>query len=100
MLPQEDALTRVQEPEFVKMDIEGGEWSILLDPRFGEGRTRVVVLEYHPHMCPGPVARVEADRLLRSADFAVVDSGLSEGAVPVRSRDALGRKVGDSNNSC
>jgi FkbM family methyltransferase len=77
MLPQEDVLPQIQETDFVKMDIEGGEWPILLDPRLGEGGTRAVVLEYHPHMCPGPVPRDEADRLLREAGFAVIDPGHS-----------------------
>jgi hypothetical protein len=82
VLPQEDVLARVQEADFVKMDIEGGEWAILRDPRFGDGRTRAVALEYHPHMCPGSVPRDEADRLLRKAGFEVIDPGHSDEQFP------------------
>jgi hypothetical protein len=82
VLPQEDVLPYVQEADFVKMDIEGGEWRILGDPRFGLGRTRSVALEYHPHMCPGPVPRDEAERLLRKAGFTVIDPGHSDEQFP------------------
>ena len=38
--------------DFVKMDIEGGEWEILADPRFADLRAAAVVLEYHPTYGP------------------------------------------------
>jgi hypothetical protein len=34
------------------MDIEGGEWPILMDDRFGVTLPPVLVLEYHPEGCP------------------------------------------------
>ena len=82
VLPTEDVLPRVQDADFVKMDIEGGEWRILADPRFGAGRTRAVVLEYHPHLSPGPDTASEAGVLLRRAGFDVVDPGLSAEQFP------------------
>jgi len=82
VLPEQDVLARVQEAGFVKMDIEGGEWPILHDPRLGDGRTRAVALEYHPHMCPGSVPREEADRLLRKAGFEVIDPDQSDEQFP------------------
>lgn len=38
--------------DLVKMDIEGGEWPILMDDRFGATLPRVLVLEYHQEGCP------------------------------------------------
>jgi FkbM family methyltransferase len=40
--------------DLVKMDIEGGEWPILMDDRFGVALPQIFVLEYHPQGCPGP----------------------------------------------
>ena len=51
-----DVLARVAAADLVKMDIEGGEWAILLDDRFGQGGPRAVVLEYHPYMAPAGLA--------------------------------------------
>src|SRR5256714_14038067 len=47
----EDVLPRMARADLVKMDIEGGEWAILRDPRFPTHTPRVVVLEYHPRFC-------------------------------------------------
>jgi FkbM family methyltransferase len=52
----------------LKMDIEGGEWPILADPRLAQLRASIV-LEYHPEDCPGPSPRAEAERLLRAAGY-------------------------------
>jgi FkbM family methyltransferase len=39
--------------DLVKMDIEGGEWPILTDPRLAELEAAVLVLEWHRRGCPG-----------------------------------------------
>lgn len=38
--------------DLIKIDIEGGEWPILMDERFGAALPPVLVLEYHPEGCP------------------------------------------------
>jgi len=50
-----DVLAAMAAADLVKMDIEGGEWAILTDPRFVAAPPRSLVLEYHPGgQCPGP----------------------------------------------
>ena len=71
VVPVIDALERLRDAHVVKMDVEGGEWAILGDPRFGELPARVVVLEYHPHLCPEPDARAAAVARLEELGYAV-----------------------------
>jgi FkbM family methyltransferase len=61
-VPAMDVLARLDDVDLLKMDIEGGEWEILDDPRFVAGPPPITVLEYHPHLCPhaDPRAAVEA----------------------------------------
>ncbi len=70
-VPMLDVLPRIAEVDLLKMDIEGGEWAILGDPRFREAPPRVVVLEYHPEGCPGPNPRVAAEQALAAAGMRV-----------------------------
>jgi hypothetical protein len=49
------------------MDSEGGEWALLLDPRFADLPASTVVMEYHPHLCPDDDARAAATAALRDA---------------------------------
>jgi FkbM family methyltransferase len=72
-VPVHDILAAVAEADLLKMDIEGGEWAILGDPRFRAAPPRVVVLEYHPHLCPGPDARATACDALHAAGMTVHD---------------------------
>jgi FkbM family methyltransferase len=58
--------------DLVKMDIEGGEWAILADPRLSTLRTSVLRLEWHTLLCPHEDARSEAIRLLRAGGFTRV----------------------------
>lgn len=55
--------------DLVKMDIEGGEWAILDDPRFRELGARAVVLEYHAHLCPDEDPQRAAKRRLEAAGY-------------------------------
>ena len=50
----QDVLPLIAGADLLKMDVEGGEWEILADPRFRSAPPRVVVLEYHPQGAPGP----------------------------------------------
>lgn len=65
--PMRDVLPQVCAADLVKVDIEGGEWEILLDPRFRQAPPRAMVLEYHPHMCPSPDPRAAAEVALSDA---------------------------------
>ena len=71
-LPAVDVFPHIADARFVKLDIEGGEWAILADPRFAGIAARALVLEYHPHLCPEPDPRAHVDRLLREAGWQVL----------------------------
>ncbi len=70
-VPVQDVLPRLAGADLLKMDIEGGEWAILGDPRFRAAPPRAVVLEYHPYLCPGPDARASAEAALSEAGLRV-----------------------------
>jgi FkbM family methyltransferase len=67
----EDVMPHLAGADLLKMDIEGGEWAILSDPRFRESPPRALVLEYHPRSCPAPEPRGTAESLLRGAGLSV-----------------------------
>lgn len=69
-VPLVDVLPELAAADFVKIDIEGGEWPILQDPRFRQMGARAVVLEYHGQYKPEPDARAAAHRLLSEAGYA------------------------------
>ena len=56
---------------FVKLDIEGGEWSILSDERLGDLQDLVIVMEYHRNLAPRLPAYDAARSLLEDAGFEV-----------------------------
>jgi FkbM family methyltransferase len=58
--------------DLVKMDIEGGEWSILTDPRMRSVGARAWVMEWHSRGCPAVDAHDEARRLLEAAGYRIV----------------------------
>jgi FkbM family methyltransferase len=64
-----DVLDEIAAADLLKVDIEGGEWPILADPRFAARPPRVVAMEYHATGAPGPDPRAEAERLLHGAGF-------------------------------
>jgi FkbM family methyltransferase len=64
-----DVMPLLAGAELVKMDIEGGEWPILADERFGA--VRAVVLEYHPHGCPTDDPQKAATDLLEGHGLTV-----------------------------
>lgn len=70
-VPAVDVFDYLEAADILKMDIEGGEWNILLDPRWRRVAPRAVVMEYHPQGCPGPDARKLATDLLRAANYSV-----------------------------
>lgn len=66
-----DVLAQVAETDLLKMDIEGGEWAILGDPRFRDSPPRALVLEYHPRFCPSDDPAGAVDAALRGAGLRV-----------------------------
>ncbi len=71
-VPAVDVMARVANADLVKMDIEGGEWAILADPRFASSPPRVLVLEYHPEGAPaGTSPRVAVENRLRDCGYTI-----------------------------
>jgi len=66
-----DVFPLIAQTDLLKIDVEGAEWPILRDPRFGELPAVVVVLEYHPEGCPEPDPARAAQALLTGAGFVV-----------------------------
>jgi FkbM family methyltransferase len=64
-----DVLPLMDTSDLVKIDIEGSEWELLGDARFGAAPA--VVLEYHPDGCPAADPHSEAERLLAGAGYEV-----------------------------
>jgi FkbM family methyltransferase len=64
-----DVFPYLERADFVKIDIEGGEWALLDDPRFASLPARGLVLEYHPHLCPEADPRARAERLLTASGW-------------------------------
>jgi FkbM family methyltransferase len=59
-----DVFPHLKDVDLLKMDIEGGEWALLFDDRFGDVLPRSIVLEYHSGGCPGDnPKRTAVDRL-------------------------------------
>jgi FkbM family methyltransferase len=74
VVPSEDVLPVLAGVELLKMDIEGGEWAILGDPRFTANPPQVVVMEHHPRGAPGPDARAAALEALARAGLTATVS--------------------------
>jgi FkbM family methyltransferase len=58
--------------DLLKIDIEGGEWTILEDDRVGATPIKAICMEYHARLCPGNNASTTATALLNRAGFDVV----------------------------
>lgn len=65
-----DVLPDILAADFVKIDIEGGEWPILADPRLADATDLVIAMEYHRGGAPHLPARDAAVNLLRAAGFS------------------------------
>lgn len=64
-----DIFELLKDSDFVKMDIEGGEWLILADPRMAQLQNLTWVMEYHRHGAPSLPAQDAARELLEAAGF-------------------------------
>jgi FkbM family methyltransferase len=75
----EDVLPVVAGADLVKMDIEGGEWAILGDPRFAAAPPRALAMEYHAEGAPaGGDPAGAATALLEAAGLRVVGTRRTE----------------------
>jgi FkbM family methyltransferase len=86
-----DVLPLMAEADLVKIDIEGGEWGLLTDPRFAALPTQALVIEYHPAGCPRADARAYVTDLLRDAGYCtqeIADAPLGAGMVWAWREDA------------
>jgi FkbM family methyltransferase len=74
IVPADDVLPVIAGVDLLKMDIEGGEWAILGDPRFAADPPRVVVMEHHPDGAPGADPRAAALEALARAGLTATAS--------------------------
>jgi FkbM family methyltransferase len=65
-----DVFPFLEGADLLKMDIEGAEWALLGDPRFGAARN--VVMEYHPMLGPDPDPRRLVLELFAARGYRVV----------------------------
>ena len=70
-VPVVDALELAAGHDVLKIDIEGGEWEILADPRLAALPLAALTLEYHPHLCPAADTHSHAAALLEAAGFTI-----------------------------
>lgn len=70
-VPTVDVLPYLRDAALVKIDIEGGEWDILTDPRLASVTTPVIVVEHHAHGAPNGNHRLAATTALEAAGYTV-----------------------------
>lgn len=70
-MPAVDIYEFLRRADLVKMDIEGGEWPILADPRLAELSSMVWVIEFHRAGAPSLPAHEAARSLFQAAGFEV-----------------------------
>ncbi len=68
-VPGRDTFALLDGLDLLKIDIEGGEWAILADPRAADLRVPVVMLEYHAHNATSRDPAAEARRALERAGY-------------------------------
>ncbi|MBA3746830.1 MAG: FkbM family methyltransferase [Solirubrobacterales bacterium] len=78
-----DAFEHITRADLVKVDIEGGEWELLRDPRLASAfeTFQALVLEHHGRHCPTHDPRTTATQLLTTAGFDVHPQGAIVGGV-------------------
>jgi FkbM family methyltransferase len=65
----QDAFPAFEGIDLAKIDIEGGEWALMQDPRFRELSVPVLVLEYHHDQAPDDDPRAAALAAVRGAGY-------------------------------
>jgi FkbM family methyltransferase len=64
-----DVFPYLERADLAKIDIEGGEWAILTDPRFRQLKLAAIVLEYHPDQAPTADSRAFALEIVEGAGY-------------------------------
>jgi FkbM family methyltransferase len=75
-----DVFPFMAEADLVKIDIEGGEWELLADPRFAEMSAPVLVMEYHPPYAPEGDAETILRRALGGAGYELGPTSAGDAA--------------------
>ena len=70
-VPTVDVFPYLAGVDLLKIDIEGGEWALLDDPRFAEARPAAVLLEWHTYDCPEGNPRTAAADRLRALGYEI-----------------------------
>lgn len=70
-IPAVDVLPLRAGIDLIKMDLEGSEWQILMDPRFAQLEARATALEWHRESCPAEDPREVASAALEEAGYEV-----------------------------
>lgn len=65
-----DVFSLAEDADLFKLDIEGGEWPILSDPRWANMKVPVVMLEYHPHGAPSGSPEDDAQQALVNVGYS------------------------------
>lgn len=73
-----DPFDELMAADFVKIDIEGGEWALMADRRFAALSAQVICVEYHRNGAPGDDPGADAERMVRAGGW-VVHHELREG---------------------
>jgi FkbM family methyltransferase len=68
-----DVLETTGGADVLKLDIEGGEWALLADPRWPAVDARAIVMEWHWRGAPPAGGRAGARAALRQAGFRIVE---------------------------
>jgi FkbM family methyltransferase len=70
-LPAVDLFALDHDVDLIKIDIEGGEWLLLGDPRLSTLGARMIVIEWHARGAPDPDAHAAALGLLQRAGYLI-----------------------------
>lgn len=67
-----DAFALTDSVDLVKIDIEGGEWELLADPRLAALTAPALVMEWHDKQCPHPDPSSAARTALTAAGYRIL----------------------------
>ena len=70
-VPAVDLFALDHRVDLLKIDVEGGEWALLSDPRLPSLGADVIVIEWHWRFAPGPDPHRAVVQLLRAAGYEI-----------------------------
>lgn len=71
-VPTVDVFPYLDGIDLLKIDIEGGEWALLNDPRFETARPGAILLEWHTYDCPEDNPRRAAASHLEGLGYTIL----------------------------